>query len=99
MKITGSQIGPVNQVQLDTIQKAKAKPEVPKALAADQVVLSADVSAVDAARKVIAEVPDVRADKVEAIRQEIQDGRYNVPADKIAEKVLAELQLARLHQK
>ncbi|MCB9478825.1 MAG: flagellar biosynthesis anti-sigma factor FlgM [Deltaproteobacteria bacterium] len=39
-------------------------------------------------RAELEKVPDVRMDKVEAIRAEIEAGRYERPADEVAEKLL-----------
>jgi len=43
------------------------------------------------ARKAVAQAPDVRGDKVEDIKSRIAEGRYNVSASMVAEKILSGL--------
>jgi negative regulator of flagellin synthesis FlgM len=42
--------------------------------------------------KAVAEAPDVRADRVEAIRAAIDAGRYNVPAAEVAARLLRDIE-------
>lgn len=99
MRITGSQVGPVNPAQLEKLKKAAPAVSPEAARPADQVVLSRDVSAIEAAKAKIAETADVREDKVEALRREIQQNTYHVSAVDIADKILAESRLARITRK
>ncbi len=98
MRITGSQVGPVTPAQL-----AKLKKTAPTAsetnVTSDQVSFSSDVEVITAARKAIAETPEIRQDRVEALRREIQAGTYEISPEKIADKILTESQLFRLGQK
>jgi flagellar biosynthesis anti-sigma factor FlgM len=55
---------------------------------ADSVVLSADARSLAAARDAVQHAPDVRAEKVDAIKQRITDGTYHVPANVLARKLL-----------
>ncbi|MHB9130810.1 MAG: flagellar biosynthesis anti-sigma factor FlgM [Armatimonadota bacterium] len=96
MKITGSQVGSVAPTYLDKVKKVAPREGTDATLSTDTVELSADVSTIETARKIIAATPDVREEKVEALRQQIQNGTYRPPAEEIADKILAESQLSKL---
>ena len=95
MKITGNQVSSVSQVYLGKVKKVQAA-ETEVAKPKDKVEISAEAAAIDAARGIIADMPEIRADKVEELRQKIQDGTYQVDPDDIAAKMLAEQRLAKL---
>jgi negative regulator of flagellin synthesis FlgM len=99
MRITGSQVGPVNPVDPVKLKKVNptSGPEVASSM--DQVVLSADVGAVEAARAAIAAAPEIREEKVEAIRRQMREGAYRVSPDTIAERILAEGRYSKLGRK
>lgn len=98
MKITGNQVNSVSQVYLGTVKKTKAAASADAAQPQDRVELSRDAIVIDAARKAIADTPAIREDKVEALRQQIQNGTYQVPSEQIADKILAETRLAKLNK-
>ena len=94
MEINGNQgIGIdayVNQVQ----DKAKVgtpdnKPEK-SAVKADTVVISDAAKRVQEARSQLDGIPDVREEKVLQLRNQIQNGTYEINADKIAGKMIKE---------
>lgn len=95
MKITGNQVNPVSQVYLGKVKKAQAA-EMEVVKPKDKVEISADAATIDVARGIIANMPEIRADKVEELRQKIQDGTYKVDPDDIAAKMLAEQRLSKL---
>ena len=41
------------------------------------------------AKSAVANTPDIRQDKVDALKQQINDGSYNVSGESFAEKLLA----------
>ena len=55
----------------------------------DSVTLSANARSLVAAREAVNAAPDVREDKVAAIKQRISDGTYSVPAHVLARKMLS----------
>ena len=99
MRITGSQVGPVSPAHLAKIKKAEKNASAETAPITDQVVLSKDMKSITAARIVIAKTPDIRQEKVEKLRREIQEGTYKVDSVKIAERILAEGRLSKLGRK
>jgi negative regulator of flagellin synthesis FlgM len=57
----------------------------------DQVEISETAQQLQRAMNAVREAPDVREDKVAAIRQRIADGTYYVPAETLLEKILGSL--------
>jgi len=78
----------VNQVQ----DKDKAEPTVEQPekqpAKADTVVLSDTAKQLHEAKKQLEEVPDVREDKVARIKEQIENGTYEINEEKIADKML-----------
>jgi negative regulator of flagellin synthesis FlgM len=60
-------------------------------LGMDEVRLSSDQSAVDSVKTQLAQFPEIRADKVEALRKQISDGTYHVDAGRVAEALSRDL--------
>lgn len=54
----------------------------------DAVTLSAEGRHMQALQRRLTETPEVRTEKVEALRKAIEAGEYHVSAEKIAEKIL-----------
>ena len=94
MEINGNQgIGIdayVNQVQ----DKNKVDPPDNKhentAAKADTVVISDAAKRVQEARRQLDDISDAREDKVSQLRSQIQNGTYEINADKIAGKMIKE---------
>lgn len=57
----------------------------------DRVQLSERAKKVEQLRKAIDAVPEVRQEKVQALKRAIQEGTYQIDAEKIAKKMLEEL--------
>jgi negative regulator of flagellin synthesis FlgM len=57
---------------------------------ADTVVISDAAKRVQEARRQLDDIPDVREDKVSELRSQIQNGTYEIDADKIAAKMIKE---------
>jgi negative regulator of flagellin synthesis FlgM len=94
MEINGNQgIGIdayVNQVQdKNKVGSPDNKPEK-TAVKADTVVLSDAAKRVQEARRQLDDIPDVREEKVLQLRSQIQNGTYEINADKIAGKMIKE---------
>ena len=56
----------------------------------DSVALSFEAKVLAAVKRELEQGTLVRADKVEALKKAISEGRYHVPAEKIAEAILKE---------
>jgi flagellar biosynthesis anti-sigma factor FlgM len=98
MRITGSQIGPINPVQATKVKKA-TETSVADTRSTDQVVLSAKLETIATAKAVIAQAPDVRQDKVDTYRQLIASGDYVISSDTIADRIISEGRLSKNLQK
>lgn len=57
-------------------------------MGADKLEISQIGKDYQVAKNAVASVPDVREDKVDAIRQQMAAGTYNVTMDDVAEKLL-----------
>jgi negative regulator of flagellin synthesis FlgM len=80
----------VNQVQdKNKVETSDNKPEK-SAAKADTVVISDAAKRIQEARRQLDEIPDVREDKVTELRNQIQNGTYEINADKIAGKMIKE---------
>ena len=94
MEINGNQsIGIpayMNQVQdKDNVGTPDKKPEK-TAVKTDTVVISDAAKRVQEARRQLDDIPDVREEKVAQLRSQIQNGTYEIDADKIAGKMIKE---------
>ncbi len=58
--------------------------------AGDRVELSDRARALHVAKEALSRLPEVRQDRVEAIRRTVKAGAYQVPGEKIAERMLGE---------
>lgn len=65
------------------------RPEAPRG---DVVALSPEAQEFTRLRDLVAQVPEVRRERVEAIARAIRDGTYHVDAKDVAEKLLRRLE-------
>jgi len=93
MKLTG--IFP--QVKTEKVQLKKSESEVAskadqgKTVSADKVELSAGSQDVQKIKDILAQTPDVRVDKVQALKEQIPRGDYSVDPHKLADNMLTNL--------
>ncbi len=96
MKITGGKPPEGQEVYLRA-QKTQGKDAVGEGQSgdgvrkADQVELSGKAREVENLRAEIGALPEVRQERVEAIRKAIESGNYRIDPGKIAEKIIDEL--------
>ena len=80
----------VNQVhERNKVDAPENKPEN-AAVKSDTVVISDAARRVQEARRQLDEIPDVREDKVAQLRNQIQNGTYEIDSEKIASKMIKE---------
>ena len=65
------------------------KPVSPK-IEGDKVVLSSRAKEIVEAKKIIDSMPDIREEKVAAIKKEIENGTYKVDGKKVALNIIKE---------
>ena len=73
-----------NQVETEKKQKGRAVSEEKN----DSVVLSVEAAMIQKAAKAAAEQDEIRVEKVDQIREEIEQGTFKVDSKKIAEAML-----------
>jgi negative regulator of flagellin synthesis FlgM len=56
----------------------------------EKVDLSAKAKNIQQIKKIVDEVPDVREDKVKELKRQIENGKYVVDTDQLAEKMTGE---------
>jgi negative regulator of flagellin synthesis FlgM len=90
---TGNTAGEIIHLYKAQSQKA-AEGEKPAGDAAsvpeEKVSLSAQARDVQTIKKAINELPDVRKEKVDALKKQIREGSYDVNGEKIAQKMIGE---------
>lgn len=59
--------------------------------ALDRVTLSTRMREIEALWPIVRQLPDIREDLVETLREEIENGSYRVDARKVAEKIIGEI--------
>jgi negative regulator of flagellin synthesis FlgM len=94
MKISDSNANYGRQLYMREVSEAnQAKPgsqaKVSERPTGDRVTLSRDSRDMQIARDAMMNTPDIRTERVEELRNEVKEGRYAVPADKVAEKIIA----------
>ena len=73
-------------------EKAQGLQEGGKAaVAQDRVELSSQSRDLQRIREVLAQTPDIRAEKVAALKKAVADGRYQVKAEDIAAKMVKQI--------
>ena len=80
----------VNQVHDKKKADQATDQAIESAVKTDTVVISEAAKRIQETRAKLDEVPDVREDKVAELRDQIQNGTYQVDAQKTAEKLLKE---------
>ncbi len=77
----------VNQVQ-DKDKADAAEQQEQQKTKADTVALSSAAKDIHKAQRQLAEIPDVREDKVAQLKKQIENGTYEIDEEKIADKML-----------
>ncbi len=74
----------------EKVQNESEKTVKENAVPREKVNLSATARDIQQLRNVIAELPDIREEKVQDLKSRIEQGNYNVSGDQIAEKMVGE---------
>jgi len=96
MEITGSNPFTRLDAYVKNVGKEKnrtqeASKEVPKGiLSEDKVALSPEAKEIQEVKKILDSLPDVREDKVAEIREQIENGTYEVDSEKVAFRMIKE---------
>lgn len=57
----------------------------------DKISVSGKAKEINELKRLINELPEIRTDRIEALKKAIESGNYNIDSQKIAEKLLEEL--------
>jgi negative regulator of flagellin synthesis FlgM len=79
-----------NSRRVGASQKTDDAAPVRPASQGDSVSLSLKARRLQAARETLAAMPEIREEKVAAIRAQIEAGTYKIDGEKIADKMIAE---------
>jgi negative regulator of flagellin synthesis FlgM len=87
---------PVNPIQnRTTVQQAnrtrpesETEPAADAAHTAERIEVSERDRELARAQRAVGAAPDVRADKIAELKEQIEDGTYDVPAEALADKLL-----------
>lgn len=74
----------------EKVQSESDKPVRENAAPREKVNLSAAARDIQKLRSVIAELPDIREEKVQDLKSRMEQGNYNVSGEQIAEKMVGE---------
>lgn len=64
------------------------QPEPKKAMPEDRVSLSSNAQDMQVAKDAMSLAPDIRTEKVQEVRSSIDEGRYQINSQQIAEKII-----------
>ena len=78
----------MNKVHLRPPPLRQRRASKPRELSKDKVILSSRADEVRKLTELAKSVPDVRRDKIEAIRKRIESGTYRVPARSVAKSII-----------
>ncbi len=94
MKVSGSfpQIKSTDKVQAKKVKATDVKTDVSSSVtSSDRVELSTSSAEVQKMRGILQETPSVRTDKVQALKERIERGEYQVDPYEVADKMLMSL--------
>lgn len=87
----GLNVDKSNATEASRANEAKEnKNQVTNTSSGSTVEISDDAKLMKQAKDIVHQTPDVRSDRVEALKQKIRSGTYQVDAGAVAEKLLTE---------
>jgi len=98
MMISRAQIGQVLKIYGSQAVRSSSKAQAPGDVAPkqDKIVLSASQEDQMRVRRIIDDTPDIRLEKVEALKKQIEAGTYKVDPSEVADKMLGRLLADRI---
>lgn len=88
MKINGIKIG---EIRRKYAQQSKKLDQSNRSRPQDSMSISNKAKQISGIEKKLAEIPDVRQDKVDSLKNAIQNGEYKVDSKALARKLLGTL--------
>jgi negative regulator of flagellin synthesis FlgM len=90
-KIAQEKISKNQAIKSNAAQGGRSNPASGQTSTSEQIVLSTKAKGIQQAQEVVKNSPDVRTEKVNRIKKEIAEGRFNVDSDALAEKILKDI--------
>jgi negative regulator of flagellin synthesis FlgM len=90
IKDTNAQLIQQYQKSDATKKEAETQPGGMSSTMTERVDLSSKAKDIQQIKQIIEETPDVRMDKIQELKQQIETGNYKVDAEKVAEKLVTE---------
>ena len=79
----------VQRIQQEKKEQEERKPSASsKGSGEEKVEISGKARDIQRVKAAIAELPEVRQEKIEELKQQIQEGRYEMDMDKLADRIL-----------
>lgn len=78
-----NQVSKAYQKQVDKTEKTE-----PAAMARDKIEISTEARDFQIAMKAFKELPDVRQEKIEELRSQVQSGQYKPSAEAVVDKIM-----------
>lgn len=97
MEIPGNEIRINKNKGVSEVPPKQNKPAAEKVATAgpvaggEQIALSAKAKGIQKALETVLATPDIRTEKINRIKTEIAEGRFQINSEKVAEKILNEL--------
>jgi len=90
MKLTGifPQIKTENKIQKSSSVDLSTPVRTSTSVGSDRVELSAGSREVMKMQEILQETPEIRKDKVDALKKEIEEGTYQVDSNQVADKMM-----------
>jgi negative regulator of flagellin synthesis FlgM len=86
----------VKQISQQQKEDAAAKPGVKSVEKADTIKISDEARELQETQKVMENIPDVQVEKVAKLKNQIENGTYDIKSGKIAEKMITDSVLNEL---
>ena len=86
----------INQVNNKTNSKAVSEQSAKPAVRTDTVEISGTAKKIQEAKSQLETIPDIREEKVAKIKSQIENGTYEINADKIASSMIRDTLLNEL---
>lgn len=98
MMISRTQIGQILKIYetQGAVHPSKAAGAAGGVASKDKIVLSASQDDLSKVRELVKKLPDVRLDKVESLRKQVEAGSYKADAAEVADKMLGRLLADRI---
>lgn len=90
-KTSQEKINKNQAIKSNVAQSPSSKPASGQTSTSEQIAISSKAKDIQQAQEVVKSSPNVRTEKVNRIKKEIAEGRFNIDSDALAEKILKDI--------